>query len=114
MRKKIFFTLKNLLFDAVVIGEVLEHVENPRLFLKKIHSITKDESFIYVATVVNCPQKDHIYQFDTIESIETMYREEGFEIKKSIFVPTNGYSIEKAVKRNVAINTAHILQRRKI
>ena len=111
VEQKNFFDLKNQIFDAVVIGEVLEHVENPASFLEKIREITTEKSFIYVATVANCPQKDHIYLFHSVAEIESLYRKNGFEIVDSISVPTNGYTLEKALKQKAAINTAHILRR---
>lgn len=106
-----FFTYKGPVCDAVVLGEILEHVEDPQIFLKKVYDITHEASFIYISTVVNCPQKDHISLFRTVEEIEDMYREAGFDITDRLLCPTNGYTLEKAVKRQTAILTAHILRK---
>ncbi|MBR1744027.1 MAG: class I SAM-dependent methyltransferase, partial [Lachnospiraceae bacterium] len=112
VEKKDFFALDEKdTFDAVVIGEVLEHVEHPEAFLHKVYDITTDKSFIYLTTVVNCPQKDHIFLFHSVDEIEKLYHENGFEIIDSLYIPTNGYSMEKAIKKKAAINTAHVLKK---
>lgn len=106
-----FFAYDGPSCDAVILGEVLEHVERPERFLAKLYEVAAPDAFIYVATVVNCPQKDHIYLFRSVEEIESLYRQEGFRIVDRLLVPTNRYSLEKAVKKKAAINTAHILKK---
>lgn len=99
-------------FDAIVVGEVLEHVENPMSFMNKLYEISSSETFLYITTVTNCPQKDHIFLFHDVSEIEDLYRKSGFEVEDSILIPTNGYSVEKAEEMNVTINTGHILRKR--
>ena len=112
IKEQDFFGYDGPVCDAVILGEILEHVEVPRTFLKKVYDITHEGSFIYITTVVNCPQKDHIYLFRSVEEIEEMYRETGFEITDRLVYPTNGYTIEKAIKKQTAIITAHIIKKR--
>lgn len=112
IREQDFFQYDGPVCDAVVLGEILEHIESPQTFLEKVYDITHEESFIYITTVVNCPQKDHIYLFRNIEEIEKMYQEIGFEICDKLVCPTNGYTIEKALKKQTAIITAHIIKKR--
>ena len=106
-----FFTYDGPSCDAVILGEILEHVEAPEKFLQKVYEITNEDSFIYVATVVNCPQKDHIYLFRTVEEIEDIYRQAGFAVADRLLCPTNGYTLEKAVRKKTAIITAYILKK---
>lgn len=114
LKQKDFFELEEAIYDGIVIGEVLEHVEDPERFLDKVYRITDGSSFIYITTAVNCPQKDHIHQFSTIGEVESLYYRSGFDIVDSLCIPTNGYTIEKAVKKKAAINTAHILKRKTV
>lgn len=98
-------------YDACVMGEILEHVENPMAFLAKVHEITHEKSFIYVTTVINAPAIDHIYLFRNVEEIEELYQEAGFEICEKGLFPSHGYTVEKALKRKAAIITAHVLKK---
>lgn len=111
VKEQDFFKYDGPICDAVVLGEILEHVEEPRFFLEKVHEITHENSFIYITTVVNCPQKDHIYLFRNIEEIEDLYLKTGFKVCDRLIYPTNGYSIEKALRKQTAIITAHVLKR---
>lgn len=111
IKEQDFFQYDGPVCDAVILGEILEHVESPQAFLEKVYEITHEESFIYIATVVNCPQKDHIFLFKSVEEIEDMYREAGFKICDKLVCPTNGYTIEKALKKQTAIITAHVVQK---
>ena len=114
IKEQDFFQYDGPICDAVILGEILEHVEAPQAFLKKVYEITNEMSFIYITTVVNCPQKDHIYLFKSVEEIEGMYEDAGFRICDRLVCPTNGYTIEKALKKQTAIITAHIIQKRSI
>lgn len=107
-----FFQYNGPVCDTVILGEILEHVEAPQAFLKKLYEITHEGSFIYITTVVNCPQKDHIYLFRNVDEIEGLYEESGFKICDRLVCPTNGYTIEKALKKQTAIITAHIIKKR--
>lgn len=99
-------------FDAVVMGEVLEHVEQPALFLNKMFSITNEDAFIYVTTVINAPAVDHIYLFGSVRDIETMIKECGFKIKKKLVAPVyDEYSLEENLKQLLPINVAFTLRK---
>lgn len=109
-----FFQYNGPVCDTVILGEILEHVEAPQAFLKKLYEITNKGSFIYITTVVNCPQKDHIHLFRNVEEIEGLYEESGFKICDRLVCPTNGYTIEKALKKQTAIITAHIIKKKTV
>ena len=111
VQEKDFFAYDGPVCDALVLGEILEHVEKPQVFLQKVREITHEGSFIYVTTVVNGPAKDHIYLFRSVEEVEQLYREAGFDIADRLICPSHGYTWEKAVKKKASIITAHILKK---
>lgn len=111
VKEQDFFQYNGPICDAVILGEILEHVESPQAFLKKVYEITHEESFVYITTVVNCPQKDHIYLFRCVEEVEEMYQEIGFKICDKLLCPTNGYTMEKALRKETAIIIAHVIKR---
>jgi SAM-dependent methyltransferase len=59
--------------NVVVMGEVLEHVEDPLDLLCHISSISADDALIYISTAINAPQLDHIYLFSSIDEIVTLF-----------------------------------------
>ena len=78
--KDIFDLKTDQLFDFIVFGEVLEHIENPALFLKTIKKYLKKDGYAYMSTCVNSPAIDHIFLFKTIEEIRQLVSLCGFEM----------------------------------
>ena len=99
------------LFDRIVMGEVLEHVENPHAFLHRIYELASDDACIFITTAINAPQVDHIYQFNSLKEVTDLIESERFVILDSVSVNANNLSLEKAEKRKVAINAGFILRK---
>ena len=99
------------LFDMIVMGEVLEHVENPNAFLHRIYQLASDNATIFITTAINAPQCDHIYLFNNLKEITDLIEREKFTIIDSVIVNANNLPLEKAEKRKVAINVGFILKK---
>lgn len=97
------------LFDCIVMGEVLEHVENPLGMLEKINVLLKPTGKAFVTTVINAPAVDHIFLFENAEVVLDMVREAGFSIVDYICVTEGDIPLEKAIKTGRAIDIAMIL-----
>ncbi len=96
-------------FDAVVMGEVLEHVEKPEQFLSKIKEITKPQSHIYITTCVNAPAIEHIYLFTDVEQVRSLLTSTGLKVQKELILPYENHSLEEGVRRKLPINVAYVL-----
>jgi 2-polyprenyl-3-methyl-5-hydroxy-6-metoxy-1,4-benzoquinol methylase len=99
--------------DAIVMGEVLEHVEDPKSFLDKIHEFAKDDAFIFITTCVNAPQLDHIYLFRKLDEVAEMLHSANFEIKNQKAIPYEGKTLEECVKQDLPINVAYVLAKQR-
>lgn len=99
----------NAKFDAIIMGEVLEHVENPVAFLKKIKNISMDTSYINITTCINTPAIDHIYLYRSLEEIENHVRSAGLCVKKTLSVPYGNTTLSESEAQSLPVNVAMIL-----
>lgn len=97
-------------FDAVVMGEVLEHVEDPARFLRRIAELATPDAFIFITTCINSPAVDHIYLWRTTDSLEEMIEASGLEIVNALRLPYEGTTLEDSVARELPINVAYVLR----
>lgn len=98
-------------FDCIVMGEVLEHVEQPLEMLSKIHELLSEGGKSFITTVINAPTLDHIYLFGSIDEVLGMAKEAGFKVFDYMYATEADVSLERAVKRKQAIVIAMILEK---
>ena len=91
-------------FDAIVIGEVLEHLEDPHRALRAVSAWLRPGGSMWITTPVNSPFPDHIYLFRAIEETHDLVRDCGLEIVWHDAFPIAGATLEKAIKRKQPIS----------
>lgn len=96
-------------FDCIVMGELLEHVERPELFLKKAFDLATVGAFVFITIPINAPELDHIYLFEDIKQVEELIVNSSFKIKNKTVVLPDSMTLEKALSRKAPINTAYVL-----
>jgi SAM-dependent methyltransferase len=96
-------------FDAIVMGEVLEHVEQPDVFLRRIAELAKDDAYIFITTCINAPAVDHIYLWRTTDELEEMILANGLSIVEPLRLPYQGKTLEESREENLPINVAYVL-----
>lgn len=96
-------------FDAIVMGEVLEHVERPEVFLRRIAELAKDDAYVFITTCINAPAVDHIYLWRTTDALEEMITASGLRIVDPLRLPYEGTSLEESREQNLPINVAYVL-----
>jgi ubiquinone/menaquinone biosynthesis C-methylase UbiE len=98
-------------FDAVVLSEVLEHLDRPDAALETVHRILSDGGLAFFNVPVCSPAPDHIYLWRSPEEVEDLVRSCGFLILDSEAAPTTGYDLERAKRRRVSINSLLVARR---
>jgi 2-polyprenyl-3-methyl-5-hydroxy-6-metoxy-1,4-benzoquinol methylase len=93
-------------FDAIVMGEVLEHVEQPDLFMRRIRELCKDNAFAFVTTVVNSPAIDHIFLFEDPQSIRDLLTASGFRIVAEQLSPYVNSTLAETMAKRLPLNAA--------
>lgn len=98
-------------FDAIVISEVLEHLDRPELALSTIFQALRPGGRLFLNVPINSPAPDHIYYWGAVSEVEDLVRSQGFEIIESAAMPSTGYDLERAMRRKVTVNSLIIATR---
>jgi 2-polyprenyl-3-methyl-5-hydroxy-6-metoxy-1,4-benzoquinol methylase len=98
-------------YDVLVMGEVLEHVEQPRPFLARLRALANDGAHLFVTTCINAPAIDHITLFSTEADVERLIAEAGLKIVRGLAVPYFGKTLQQSVRERLPINVAYVLGR---
>ena len=99
-------------FDFIVLGEVLEHVEQPLELLVKLHGLLAPDGVFYFTTPTNAPAIDHIYLFNTVDEVRDMVERAGFHVESELFLPSEDVSPERAAKFKIAMLYGAFLTKR--
>ena len=98
-------------FAAIVMGEVLEHVEQPERFLRRIATLAADDSFVFVTTCINAPAVDHIHLFRHPDELRDLFTACGLEITHARICPHAGKTLDECLEGRYAVNVAYVLAR---
>ncbi len=91
-------------FDAIVMSEILEHLEDPGGALGAAMEWLRPGGTIWVNVPANSPAPDHIFLVDSPEHACTIVSGAGLEIVASHGFPMTGATLEKARKRKLAVS----------
>ncbi len=98
-------------YDAIIMGEVLEHVERPDVFLKRINQISSKDTYVFITTCINAPAIDHIYLYGKVNDVEDQMKNCGFDIVESIILPYENKTIKECEEQLLSINVAYVLRK---
>lgn len=99
-------------YDFITIGEVLEHLEEPKAMMDRLGYLLNDNGHIYVTTPVNAPMIDHIYLFNNADEIRNMIVETGFEIVKEKTMYAEDAPKEKAEKYKMPLMYSSFIKKK--
>ena len=98
-------------YGAIVMGEVLEHVEKPEKLLAALCGLADSDTFIFITTCINSPAPDHIYLDRNAMELETQVMAAGLRVCRSLYLPYFGKTLEESQQRKLPINVAMQLAR---
>ena len=96
-------------YACIVMGEVLEHVEQPAEFLTTAAEMARDDAHIFVTTCINTPAVDHIYLFETSRQITRMIEECGLRVRDELVLPYEGMPLDACMAARLPVSVAYIL-----
>lgn len=97
-------------YDMIVMGEVLEHVEQPGAFLRRIADLATPETLAFVSTCVNAPAIDHITLFPDLDTLDRLIDDSGLAVRSRLAVPHEGKTLEQCLRQRLPINVAYVLE----
>jgi 2-polyprenyl-3-methyl-5-hydroxy-6-metoxy-1,4-benzoquinol methylase len=96
-------------FDLIIMGEVLEHVNDAPGFLTRARELLRPGGSIFLSTCANCPAVDHIYHFHNVDEIRALIRSVGLSIVRDTALPAEDVPEARWQQELVTINYSSIL-----
>lgn len=89
--------------DLIVMGEVLEHLEDPLAILQKLRGMLNEDGVLFITTPTNAPAIDHIYLFRNRAEIRDLIHAAGLEIVTEKCFSSEDLPLEEAEALNISI-----------
>ena len=98
-------------YDYIVMGEVLEHLDEPKSVLKRIHRALNDKGYFYMTTCANAPAIDHVYLYESVEHIQRELKESGFAPIAELALPVEDVPQKEWVEKRIEVNYSAMLRK---
>ncbi|MFN8257513.1 MAG: methyltransferase domain-containing protein [Bacteroidales bacterium] len=89
-------------YNFITLGEVLEHVEDPKRLIKHIHILLYKQGLLFISVPINSPAIDHIFLFKNENEIKELFKDL-FAIIEDKIIITENVDIEIARKNRIPI-----------
>jgi 2-polyprenyl-3-methyl-5-hydroxy-6-metoxy-1,4-benzoquinol methylase len=101
-------------YSCIVMGEVLEHVEDPGKLLSTIADLSTPSTHIFVTTCMNAPAIDHITLFRMGKEVEDLMAASGLEVAEACYVPYGGKTLAECEREALPVNVGYVLRKRSV
>lgn len=98
-------------FDLIVMGEVIEHVDDAPALLNRARDLLAEDGHLFLTTCANCPAADHIYYFGSASEIRTLIRDCGLMVSDEIILPAEDVPEASWEADKITINYGAFLRR---
>lgn len=99
--KDIFEYDGSITYDFIVLGEVIEHLDDPKVILSKLADLLSKDGLLWVTTPTNSPALDHVYLFHNKEEVIKLVEDSGLEIVDDCSFYAEDVDEETAIKNKV-------------
>jgi 2-polyprenyl-3-methyl-5-hydroxy-6-metoxy-1,4-benzoquinol methylase len=90
-------------FDAVVLSEVLEHLEKPEQAVRVLFHLCKPGGRVWINVPANSPAPDHLYLVNEPEQAKQLVSDVGFKIVDAANFPMTGVTLDRAIRQKLTI-----------
>jgi 2-polyprenyl-3-methyl-5-hydroxy-6-metoxy-1,4-benzoquinol methylase len=97
-------------FDFIILGEVLEHVNDAPKFMDRTKQLLAPNGQAYMSTCANCPALDHVYHFHSAEEIRDLITDAGFKIVSDLALPAENVPESSWAEELITINYCGLLE----
>jgi ubiquinone/menaquinone biosynthesis C-methylase UbiE len=98
-------------FDFIMMGEVLEHVDDAPGLMARAAQLLSSSGTICMTTCANCPAIDHVYHFHNVDEIRSLIRAAGLSIVRDVVLPLDDIPESRWQEELNTINYAAILEK---
>lgn len=88
-------------YDFIVLGEVLEHLDDPKSILKKLSALLSDRGLLWITTPTNSPALDHVYLFHTKNDVIELIKASGLKTVADCNYFAENVTEEQAIKNKI-------------
>jgi 2-polyprenyl-3-methyl-5-hydroxy-6-metoxy-1,4-benzoquinol methylase len=98
-------------FDLIVLGEIIEHVNDAGALLRRAAELLTPDGTIFLTTCANCPAADHIYYFGSAEEIRELVRASGLGIGREVVLAAEAVPEDRWREEKTTVNYGALLRR---
>jgi 2-polyprenyl-3-methyl-5-hydroxy-6-metoxy-1,4-benzoquinol methylase len=91
-------------FDAIVLSEVLEHLERPREAIDIIRELLAPGGSVWINVPANGPAPDHLYLLRSPQEAADLVAAAGLGVTRSCAYPVAGASLERALRQGLPMS----------
>ena len=99
-------------FDFITMGEVLEHVEDPKALLERVAALLNPGGTLFITTPTNAPTIDHIYLFNNTQDILTLVENAGLHTKTYYEISSENKPVELSHEKKICVMFAGFLEQK--
>lgn len=89
-------------YDLIILGEVLEHLDEPLIILKKLGDLLNPSGYLWLTTPTNAPALDHVYLFRSKDDILDLLNQAKFTIAAEFGCFAEDVSEEMAARFDIS------------